>query len=583
MPSFIRNKYIANPQLLNFWGVVILIAIGAGLRFSNLTLKMVWADEIASIVHGLGNSFTDVASNKVISLAALLKPLEVNHQRGLIDVMKYGTFEDFIPPLHFLIMHVWMRAFQTSDQLFSVFTARSLSVCLSLLSIPATYLLSKEFFPANRKSWFLAAGIITFSPYSIALAQEIRHYSIAIIFVALSILLFFRVSAQIVQARPFHLGLLCLLASTNLLGMASHYFFVVVSIAEVLTLLIIAYQYKLSKAFKKISIAVLINSMSVLAWLPVYALNHSRDELTAWAQIDITKIEVVANLLLQFIVSSITMFFLLPVESPNTIITIISGILMLTTLVLLSWLILRGIKNYSQSDHDFSARFLTLYIISSMITLISLSCIFRKDFLTSPRYHFIYFPALIVLLSYFVCCAFNDNQPLAKIKNITIKKANIFYLFAIVLFASSLCVIDNLCFLKPFNADIMANIIQSKSGDNALVITNNTTLIDTSHLLALGWQFAQGKQPQTSPTFFLDRFANDNATRSASQNTKDQLIQNALQSVTGSTSIWLVNYVGEIHLDRCTLTESNHKMSRSGYKHYFCPPKSGSDSARHKS
>jgi uncharacterized membrane protein len=563
MPSVIRNKYIANPRLLNFWGVVILIAIGAGLRFSNLTLKMVWADEIASIVHGLGNSFTDVASNKVISLAALLKPLEINHQQGLIDVMKYGTFEDFIPPLHFLLLHFWMLGIQASDQLFSVFTARSLSVCLSLLSIPATYSLSKEFFPAHRRAWFLAAGIITFSPYSIALAQEIRHYSIAIVFVALSILLFFRVSAQIVQAKPLQVGLLCLLAAINLLGMASHYFFVIVLIAEVLTLLIIAYQYKLSKAFRKISIAVFINSMSMLAWLPVYALNHSRDELTAWAKIDITQIDVVANLFLQFIVSSITMFFLLPVESSNIIIMIVSGTLMLITLILLSWLILRGIKNHLPQSYNLPVRFLTLYVISSMTTLISLSCIFRKDFLTSPRYHFIYFPALIVLVSYFVCCAFDDNQPLAKIKNITINKANIFYLFAIVLFTSSLCVINNLCFLKPFNADIMANIIQSKSGDSAIVVTNNKTLIDTSHLLALGWQFAQNKQPRTSPTFFLDRVA--------SQNTKEQSIQNALHSVTGSTSIWLVNYVGEIHLDGCSIQESNNKMPRSGYKHYFCP------------
>jgi uncharacterized membrane protein len=540
--------------------IVLMIALGVCIRFYNLTLKMIWADEIASIVHGLGHNFVDILSNQVINLSDLLKPLEVSNNHGLIEVVKHGIFEDFVPPLYFILLHLWIFLFKTSDHLVSTFTARSLAASLSVLSIPSIYFLTKALFPNCRSMVLLATALITISPYSIALAQEVRHYSIAIVLVILSILAFFQITQQIIKSNSLSFIKVCLLVGLNLLGIASHYFFVIVMMAEVLTLMFMAYQYQLKSAIGKISIVALVNFLTVIIWIPVFFLNTSRDDLTAWAQMDISKIDVIANLFLQLIVSSITMIALLPVESSNTVLVIASALTMLITIAAVFWLVASRNRDRDKS-YDISLKFLKTYLLASMCLLIITSCLFKKDFLASPRYHFVYFPAVIILISYFISSSLSANQPWLHFKKIAIKKILILYLFGLVLFASMLSVVNNLSFLKPFHADLMAEIINKNSVGNTVILTTNQNLIDTSHTMALGWQLSHQQERRVAPRFFLDRSANFSS--------RDILIQNALKSA-GDSSLWLINYEGDINLSNCNLKKTDTSMPRSHYKYYLC-------------
>jgi uncharacterized membrane protein len=540
--------------------IVLMIALGVCIRFYNLTLKMVWADEIASIVHGLGHNFADILSDQIINLSDLLKPLEVSNNHGLIEVVKHGIFEDFVPPLYFILLHLWIFLFKTSDHLVSTFTARSLAASLSVLSIPSIYFLTKALFPNCRSIVLLAIALITISPYSIALAQEIRHYSIAIVLVILSILAFFQITQQIIKSNSLSFIKVCLLIGLNLLGIASHYFFVIVMMAEVVTLIFIACQYQLKSVIGKITIVALVNFLTVIIWIPVFFLNTSRDDLTAWAQMDISKIDVIANLFLQLIVSSITMIILLPVESSNTLLVIVSVLTMLITIAAIVWLV--ASRNRDQDKlHDLSLKFLKIYLFSSMCLLVITSCLFKKDFLASPRYHFVYFPAVIILTSYFISSSLSANQPWLHFKKIAIKKSLILYLFGLVLFASMLSVVNNLSFLKPFHADLMAEIINKNSVSNTVILTTNQNLIDTSHTMALGWQLSHQQEQRVVPRFFLDRSANSSS--------RDILIQNALKSAENS-SLWLINYEGDINLSNCNLKKTDTSMPRSHYKYYLC-------------
>ena len=139
-----KTRTITNQQLTIF--ILLIIITGICVRFYNLTLKMIWADEIASIINALGHSFTDIPSNKIINLTDLLKPLEVDKIHGLTEVVKYGIFEDFVPPLYFLFLHLWVLLLNTSGQLVDVFIVRSISACFSIISIPSIYLLTKSLF-----------------------------------------------------------------------------------------------------------------------------------------------------------------------------------------------------------------------------------------------------------------------------------------------------------------------------------------------------------------------------------------------------------------------------------------------------
>jgi uncharacterized membrane protein len=562
-----RIKNITNQQLVI--AVILMVVVGIELRFYNLTFKMIWADEIASIVHGLGNSFSSIPSDKIITLSDLLKPLNIEKDSGIIEVIKHGIFEDFVPPLYFMLLHLWIFLFKTSDQLVPALTVRSLAAGLSVLSIPGIYFLTKALFPNRRLVILLATALITLSPYSIALAQEVRHYSIAIILVILSMLIFFQITERIIKNNSLTAIQIFLLVGCNLLGIASHYFFVIVIIAEVLTLIVITYQYQMKSAISKISIVASVNFLTVLAWAPVFFLNNSRDDLTVWAQMDITKVDVIINLFLQLIVSSITMIILLPVESSNMLVVITSALIMVSTIAAITWLVASSINYEDNRYYGLSLKFLKTYLFCSMFLLITISCLVKKDFLSSPRYHFVYFPVVIILTSYLISSSFFTNQYWLQFKKVTLKKSLILYLFGLILFTSALSVVNNLSFLKPFHADLMAKIINESSVGNTVIVTTNQNLIDTSHTMALGWQLAHLQNQRVMPRFFLDRFSSGDTGKIADSSIRDTLIQNALQSAKIS-SLWLINYPSNIDLENCRLQKSDTSLSRSDYKYYSC-------------
>ncbi len=562
-----KTRTITNQQLAIF--ILVITVTGIYIRFYNLTLKMIWADEVASIIHALGHSFMDVPSNKIINLTDLLKPLEVDKIYGLTEVVKYGIFEDFVPPLYFLFLHLWILLFNTSGQLVDVFIIRSISACFSILSIISIYLFAKSLFSKSRSTWLLSTLLITLSPYSISLAQEIRHYSTSIFLVILSMLVFFQVTQQIIQNNFLSLVKLSILFGVNMLGVSSHFFFVIVIAAEILTIIIINYQFKLKSAHTKTSIVVLLNLVTLLIWIPVFFLNSSRDDLTAWAQIDVTKIDVIANLFLHLLVSSITMIALLPVESSNTFVVVFSALVMLLAIVAIVWVITRSSNHNENKYYELPLRFLQTYLLVSMLLLVAVSWLFKKDFLSSPRYHFIYFPAVVILVGYSINNVFFIDKSLPTLEKIGIRKILILYFFGFVLLASSLSVINNLSFLKPFHADLMAKIINDNSVQNTIIVTTNQNLIDTSHVMALGWQLAHDQNQHVIPRFFLDKSSSRNDSRLASSHSRDILIQNALRS-SKSSSLWLINYANDIYLENCDLKKDDISMPRSHYKYYVC-------------
>jgi uncharacterized membrane protein len=559
-----RTKFVANQQLLNSVTIFLMIVVGAAIRFYNLTLKVIWTDEVASIVYGLGNSFKDVPLNKIIDLATLLKPLEINDHHGLIDVLKYGFFEDFVPPLHFILLHTWILLFKTSDKLVSVFTARSLSVYLSIIAIPSMYWLAKSLFKTNRVVWLFSSLLITLSPYSIALAQDVRHYSLAIVFVILSLATFYYITEQVIYFNSLPIATICLLIGLNFLGIACHYFFIVVLISEVFALVILSLQYKFKLIVTKVFIVAFINLVTGLAWLPVYFLNDARNDLTAWLP-DISKIDGLASLLLQPIVSSITMFFLLPVESSNVITIIMLDVIMLSTIFFVFLLIResRNVLNIKRDQiHFFPIKFLTIYLSSSIIILIFICCFFKKNFLIAHRYHFVFFPALIILLSYFICRSFEDKYPYIKIKSMLIRRSLILSIFISIVFSSSLCVINNLSFLKASRADMMAEVINASFSHNTLIVTTHKTLNDTSNLIALGWQFIDDSHEKIAPRFLLDQSLNHDAS--------DTTLQDILKTATHNTSLWLINYDGDIEIGNCSLKRNDTHINGYHYKYYYC-------------
>jgi mannosyltransferase len=79
--------------------------------------------------------------------------------------------QDGSPPLYYMLLHVWMSVFGTSEA-----TTHTLSLIFALLTIPVAYWAGRSLF-SERAGWF-AAVLFAFNSYLTTYAQETRMYSL---------------------------------------------------------------------------------------------------------------------------------------------------------------------------------------------------------------------------------------------------------------------------------------------------------------------------------------------------------------------------------------------------------------------
>ena len=232
----IRASRWFHPLLLLLW-----VAVGISLRLMRLTAKTPWTDEFATIVFSLGHSFRTVPLDQAISIDVLLKPIQPDTSTGIGDVIHYLLKQSNHPPLYFVLAHLWMRWFPPEDGIVSMWAARSLPAIFSTLSIPAMYGLGYIAF-RSRLVGQMAAAIMAVSPFGIFLAQEARHYSLAILWVIASVCCLIVAVQHLYQRTllPLWVGLTWVLINT--LGVATHYFFALTLGAEALVLLAVAWR-----------------------------------------------------------------------------------------------------------------------------------------------------------------------------------------------------------------------------------------------------------------------------------------------------------------------------------------------------
>jgi hypothetical protein len=128
--------------VLTVAGLVALLGVSAYLRTQALDAAF-WIDEAISV--GVGtHGFTEIP--------------------GVLKV-------DGSPPLYYLLLHLWMQAFGTSET-----ATHALSLLFSLLSVPVALWAGRSLY--GPKTGWIAAGLAALNPYLTYYAQETRMYSL---------------------------------------------------------------------------------------------------------------------------------------------------------------------------------------------------------------------------------------------------------------------------------------------------------------------------------------------------------------------------------------------------------------------
>ena len=523
-------------KLINLLILLIWIVFGTSLRLINLDLKPASSIEIATIGYSLGHGFLAIALDSPLSLDTLLAPLRLDNVLGYSDVFERLVTESTHPPLYFWLTRWWIDLWANNGDLATLQIARSLSAVFGILTIPAIFNLGWVSF-RNPLTAHLAAIFMAISPYGIYLAQEARHYTLTILWVIISLTCLIK-SLQLIQQKiSLPLWLICSWIVVNSLGIATHYFFLLSCCAQAIAIIVfylvkgreIGFKY-----WRGICLLVLGTLASFVAWLPIVT-KISDNELTSWIATNYQLPNIFLPLA-RLVGWAIAMVMLLPLENVSTAIAILSALIMT---IVVAWSIPKLIRGWYARlvNQDDNTLIFSTYLAGTIVLFLVLIYGLGKDISLAARYHFVYFPILLLLLA----SSLNDlwRSPTSG-KRVVI-------LLLIMGLISSLSVINNYGFQKSRYSNRLAAFIQNNSSNPAIVAMRYNTNSEIRELISIAYAF-EGIARNSSaapPQFLLNRLMVDG---------KDMGLFNidrALDNQPRPLDFWAINLaVGEVDMNR---------------------------------
>lgn len=576
-----------HPCLLLVW-----LLIGMGLRLTNLTAKPPWTDEFSTLVFSLGNSFLPVPLNQPIAIDVLLQPLQPQSGATIQDVLTHLFSESNHPPLYFVLTHLWLKLFPTQAGLVSLWGARSLAAIFGAISIPAIYGLSWLAFRSRLVS-HLAAAIMAISPYGIFLAQEARHYTLAILWVIASLACLVVVTRHIQKRTQLPIWLVLAWIGINALGVATHYFFALTLVTEAVVLIFLAWQQwrptdrsphrqvakedyiknspppphhptsLFSPPWRRIYAVAIGTFVAGIVWIPAFLHNAYGDKLTGWIQGDRIGIAWISPIF-QAMAAWITIISLLPVESPEIPVVIASGLVMIIFFIWAIPILFNGFKTQLEKPQS---RMITQVFAGVVVAAIALFFCFTYflgiDLTRGARYNFVYFPAVVVLVGASLAISWNTLQRKIARWGVTGKMSVI--IIWVMGFLSAITVVCNLGYQKYYRPDLFVELIQNTSKVPVLIATTQKTHVQIGEMMGVAREFKFRNSFSLSAQFLL-------AHKDKKTNASNTL-QNVLKTLPRPLDLWLVNFhAAEPEAIKNCVSDTQTLPAVNGYKYkiYHC-------------
>lgn len=581
-----------HPLLLLAW-----IAIGAGLRFAQLTSKPLWNDEFATLVFSLGNSFRTIQLDQPLSLDTLLMPLQPNPAASIQTVIHNLLSESTHPPVYFVLTHLWLQLFPPENELVSIWGARVLPALLGVAAIPAMFALGWFAFRSQRVGQ-LTAAMMAVSPYGIYLAQEIRHYTLAILLIIASLGCLVTAGRTLYRQVPLPLWISLIWVGVNCLGIAVHYFFALTLCAEGLVVLgfwIRDFRQSTQETASHLSIfsqpwlriyAVAAGTLiGGLVWLPILQ-GVPDHQLTQWIYEGNPLSNWLGSIgrLLGWIITMLTM---LPVEGTPQPITIAAGA---AVVIFVFWMLPLFVSGWRIQLRQPSTRRETQvlggFLLAAIALFFGMTFGVGADLTIAARYHFVYFPAVIVLFGATLAVSWQDSNLSAEGNLVTtqpqqsplILKARGKKAVALIVlmgFLGGVTVVCNFGYQKSERADLLVPIIHKVSQVPVLIATSHETHEQTREMMGLALEFkrfyhslnsAETASPLNPPQFLL-------AHQEPGSSNAVEVLQKVVYQLERPFDLWVVNFLPDPdpEINSCSLdTGSRPKMN--GYKHrlYHC-------------
>ena len=569
--------------------------LGAAVRLWNLADKPPSSIEVASIGFGLGQSFATLPLDRLASVADLVAPLRLDPNLDLAQTLGRLASESTHPPLFFGLMHGWLHWLTPAGDLVDLGTARLLSVIFGLLAIPlgfwvAGWLAQKLVTTDDRpiaevqaeRQWLAhgVAAVLALSPYGVAIAQEARHYTLAVLWAIGAWAATWVAAQRLSQGRApgGWLGLGWLLG--NGLGLATHYFSILGIAAQGAAIAGLAIGQGRSagwgtlwtRSWRQMGWIALGQMAIVAAWLPAMA-STSDSELTAWIRGDLSPTEWLLPpvRLLAWLVS---MVLLLPVEQQPWVVVLVSAIALVALVALAARTIvpvwLAGLRRLDSGWVPWWV--LTVGAIGPLLLIVLLIYSGKGDLSVAPRYQFVHFPLVAIGMGLAL------GQVAAGRGPVTIGPwrwpgRSIVAILLVASLSGGLLVASNWGFQKSRQTDRLWDWIDARSPGPTLLVTEIETYAEVRSTVAIAyeWQRRFDRQArdnasaQPSPQFLMLQQASDRADASAP-------LAAALGQAPRPLDVWLIDFSPKLDLALTGCPRIPEPRSRTGYRlrHHRC-------------
>ncbi len=542
------------------------ILIGLGLRFFHLDAKPAWGDEWATIVFSLGHSFRAIALDQLLTIDQLLAPA---HRDGAswADGIRHLMTESTHPPLYFVLSHFWINLWQRSGTLIDLGVARSLSVLFGVLTIPVAYGLA---WATTRSRWIAqtAAALMAVSPFGVYLAQDARHYTLAMLLGMGSLACFLRfIRTEGGKNSGQAVGLGMVWAIANGLGFATHFFVGLLLLAEA-TVLAGAGLFQRIRLGRAIYLAAAGTLLLTLPWLVVLA-QIPGDRLTDWVhKQDLSLVEQLAPIgrLMAWLVTMVAM----PLVEGSVGMAIASSLVLFGLLGWAGWQLVRT-QRPTQRPTQLPTQQRTVHrsVLWGLVTLLGaeLGWIliatygFQRDLTLGARYLFSLLPVVGLGLAIAL-----DSLKAGQ-------RQRVLSIVLVLGLVGSGAIAQGLAYGKPDRSDLVVQDIQAQYRQTSpmpplLIATVYKTHEQTGEIMSLAyeWQRNPGHPPEPEPRFLL-------AQREPVSNLTTAVFQRALVTMPQPFDLWLVNWAANLDFGAIGCAGEpvyRGKVPGYRYKRYLC-------------
>lgn len=438
---------------------------GLILRFLNLTGKPLWMDEVITALFSFGQTYDAIPIGQTKTVAELTQFLQFNPQATCPEIATNVMTQSVHPPLFFCTMHQWLKLFHTTGVDF-VWQLRALAALIGTATIGLTYAIARLAFRA-RAIALACAWVMAVSPFAIYLSQEARHYTLPMAIVMLGLLGLIQIQ-QDWQRGKINPWVWVGWAACQTIGLYTHYFCLMATVGQVGALLLWQWWQHPAKTrptqmfWVPVAFAIAAIGLTYKPWIATMVSHVTRPE-TNWMKPFAPNLLTTIAPLWELPIGWLSMIVAFPVEGQPIGLVIPTAIAML---IFGGWILqqaIQGLKLLWQSPDTRDSvmligSFLSLVMLEFLIIIFGLG----KNIAQVPRYNFIYYPAVALLLGAGLCRQAQQNS----------LKTMAQPLFSLVIIGciSALFLNTNLAFQKPFRPELVARQIAPLDGNTPAMV-----------------------------------------------------------------------------------------------------------------